>query len=200
MCSIWRTSSSLRYNQNIDFEIGKKNASNQYEIVVSNKGNRSIHVSRVETQGSSYAVDKEVSPGCSLSIPVESQSKTQPAGSEHLSEPEKGHERDASILALQLWIKTTRSMDIVAPRNLAIVRHGAEIVERPGIRMLVDSIKPAVKKNRRLAENPCGQPACLGRYPESFALGLKRNLLVPHPLGCGPMGTPKFDRFPQQVG
>jgi hypothetical protein len=122
----------LDVNHNLDFNIehaiDAQTGTASVSVSIRNLGSTPICVTRAEARDYERVIESELTPGATWKdtlsgIPL-------PAAEETAEEPENaqqnGNGADRTLPDVSVWIQASRDVDIVVPRTIAAVRHGAE--------------------------------------------------------------------------
>jgi hypothetical protein len=113
----------LQINHHLDFEVepgsGGGDTPGPLRVKVTNRGNHNVTLCRATVEAYERRLDIELPPGGSSQVLLDDL----PA-----KDPGKAGNGGATPPACRLHIRTVRTMDMVAPRARAVVRHAAEIV------------------------------------------------------------------------
>lgn len=127
----------LRVNRDFNFEVtpivgepaedGSRTATLQ--VSFTNNSRKAVELVRVEGEGYERVLDLSVKQGASASFELQDIALPPiPAASDEGELAESAASRPPAFPALNLWVRCRRYMDLIAPRSVGIVRHGADPV------------------------------------------------------------------------
>lgn len=133
----------LEVNRLLDFELSPNPRERAEDgklkidlaIKVTNKGGSPVHITHAEGQDYSQVIGRDIAPGTSERLVLEGIPfhgvKPEPPSdtSAMFTAPETPAQFLNVLPQVRLWIRASRYMDIIVPRPLGIVRHGAEHVD-----------------------------------------------------------------------